>query len=60
MSDTQIHRPATAEDILEMIRGYLRNGAIISALDPNGKILEILPDGSVHGGLHIKFEETSK
>lgn len=41
------------ERMLDIIRGWLRQGASIRATDPNGRILELLPDGSCHGGLTV-------
>lgn len=39
---------------LDQIRGWLKAGCTIKAIDPNGKVLEPLPDGSIHGGLEVQ------
>jgi hypothetical protein len=42
-----------ANGALDFVRGYLRQGATVSAMNPNGPILEPLPDGSFNSGLII-------
>lgn len=40
---------------LDTLRSYLQSGATISATDPNGRILELQPDGVWYGGLDLVF-----
>jgi len=42
-----------AESALNQIRDWLKAGCTISATDPKGRILEMLPDGTMNGGLTI-------
>ncbi len=42
------------KDALDSIRRWLSLGATIRAIDQN-RVLEVLPDGTVYGGLHIVF-----
>ena len=38
---------------LNEIRRHLKAGAVIMATDPDGRVLEFLPDGTIHGGMTI-------
>ena len=59
MKDIKLRQAMAAEDILNQIRGWLKLGATIRARDKDGPVLEILPDGSCNGNLHIDFGKSS-
>lgn len=57
---TAISAPESIEaKILNDIREWLKSGAVISAVDPQN-VLQLLPDGTVHGGMYVDFDQNAK
>jgi len=54
------HKTIAAVNALRSVKGWLRGGSMLKATDANGAILELLPDGTIHGGLTITGEPNMK